>query len=105
MSVMGTQPSIHPLLQGLGRGAPSIPPGRRQDHLVARRRDRGAQAANPHPCLVGWPPAPAPLSSHLHPYNGPSPGNSLVVRWLGFHTSTAKGMGVIPGWATKILPS
>ena len=29
-------------------------------------------------------------------------GNSLVVQWLGLHTSTARAMGLIPGWGTKI---
>ena len=26
-----------------------------------------------------------------------------MVQWLGFHASTAGGMGSIPGWGTKIL--
>ena len=30
-------------------------------------------------------------------------GNSLVVKSLGLHASTAGGMGSIPGWGTKIL--
>ena len=30
-------------------------------------------------------------------------GNSLVVQWLGFHTFTDEGSGLIPGWETKIL--
>ena len=30
-------------------------------------------------------------------------GNSLVVWWLGLHTSTAGGTGLIPGGGTKIL--
>lgn len=30
-------------------------------------------------------------------------GTSLVVRWLGPHTSTAGVTGSIPGWRTKIL--
>ena len=29
-------------------------------------------------------------------------GNSLVVQWLGLHTSTAGGTGSIPGQRTKI---
>ena len=29
-------------------------------------------------------------------------GNSLEVHWLGLGTSTAWGMGSIPGWGTKI---
>ena len=29
-------------------------------------------------------------------------GNSLVVQWLGLHTSTAGGPGSIPGRETKI---
>ena len=29
-------------------------------------------------------------------------GNSLVVQWLGLLTSTAGGMGLIPGPGTKI---
>ena len=29
-------------------------------------------------------------------------GTSLVVQWLRCHTSTAGGMGLIPGWGTKI---
>ena len=29
-------------------------------------------------------------------------GTSLLVQWLGLHASTAKGMGVIPGWGTWI---
>jgi len=29
-------------------------------------------------------------------------GNSLVVQWLGLHTSTAVGMSLIPVWRTKI---
>ena len=28
-------------------------------------------------------------------------GNSLPVQWLVLHTSTAGGMGSIPGWGTK----
>ena len=28
-------------------------------------------------------------------------GNSLVVQWLGFCTSTTGGVGQIPGWGTK----
>ena len=28
--------------------------------------------------------------------------NSLVVQWLGFHILTAKGLGSISGWGTKI---
>ena len=27
-----------------------------------------------------------------------------MVQWLGLLTSTAAGMGSIPGWETKILP-
>lgn len=49
MSVMGTQLNVPPPLQSLGRGAPSVPPGRKQDHPVTRRRDRGAQASNRRP--------------------------------------------------------
>ena len=30
-------------------------------------------------------------------------GTFLAVQWLGFHASTAGGMGSIPGWGTKIL--
>ena len=30
-------------------------------------------------------------------------GNSLVVQWLGLHNLTAKGLGLIPGWRTKVL--
>ena len=30
-------------------------------------------------------------------------GTSLAVHWLRLHTSTAGGMGSIPGWGTKIL--
>ena len=30
-------------------------------------------------------------------------GTSLVVQWLELHTSTAGGMGSIPGQGTKIL--
>ena len=29
-------------------------------------------------------------------------GNSLAVQWLGLHASSAGGMGLIPGWGTKI---
>ena len=29
-------------------------------------------------------------------------GNSLVVQWLGLYTFTTEGMGLIPGWGTKI---
>ena len=29
-------------------------------------------------------------------------GNSLAVQWLRVRTSTAEGMGLIPGWVTKI---
>ena len=29
-------------------------------------------------------------------------GNSLVIQWLGFHVSTAKGPGSIAGWGTGI---
>ena len=32
-------------------------------------------------------------------------GNSLAVQWLGLCTSTAGGMGLIPGWGNKILPA
>ena len=28
--------------------------------------------------------------------------NSLVIQWLGLHTSTARGLGSIPGQGTKI---
>ena len=30
-------------------------------------------------------------------------GNSLVVQWLGLGTFTARGLGSIPDWGTKIL--
>ena len=30
-------------------------------------------------------------------------GTSLVVQWLRLLTSTSEGMGLIPGWGTKIL--
>ena len=30
-------------------------------------------------------------------------GNSLVVQWLGLHVLTAKDVGSIPSWGTKIL--
>ena len=30
-------------------------------------------------------------------------GTYLVVQWLRLHTSTARGMGLIRGWGTKIL--
>ena len=30
-------------------------------------------------------------------------GNSLVVQWLQLHVFTAGGLGLIPGWRTKIL--
>ena len=30
-------------------------------------------------------------------------GTSLVIQWLRHHTSTARGMGLIPGWGTKIM--
>ena len=30
-------------------------------------------------------------------------GTSLVVQWLRLCASTARGMGSIPGWGTKIL--
>ena len=29
-------------------------------------------------------------------------GNSLVVQWLGLRTLTAKDLGLIPGWGTKM---
>ena len=32
-------------------------------------------------------------------------GNSLVVQWLGLCAFTAKGLGSISGWGTKILQS
>ena len=32
-------------------------------------------------------------------------GNSLVVQWLGFFTSTARDSGLIPGLGTKIQPA
>ena len=32
-------------------------------------------------------------------------GNSLVVQWLGLHTSNAGVTGLIPGWGTKIPPA
>ena len=31
-----------------------------------------------------------------------SPGNSLVVQWLGLRAFTGEGAGSIPGWGTKI---
>jgi len=31
-------------------------------------------------------------------------GTSLVVQWLGLHAFTAKGVGSIPDWGTKIWP-
>ena len=30
-------------------------------------------------------------------------GNSLVVQWLGLGALAAVGLGLIPGWGTKIL--
>ena len=30
------------------------------------------------------------------------PENSLAVQWLGLHSSTARGVGSIPGWETEI---
>ena len=30
-------------------------------------------------------------------------GTFLVVQWLRLHTSSAAGVGLIPGWGTKIL--
>lgn len=30
-------------------------------------------------------------------------GISLLVQWLEFQTSTAGGMGSVPGWGSKIL--
>lgn len=32
-------------------------------------------------------------------------GISLLVQWLEFQTSTAGGMGSVPGWGSKILLS
>ena len=29
-------------------------------------------------------------------------GTSMVVQWLRLHISTAGGMGLIPGWGTKV---
>lgn len=29
--------------------------------------------------------------------------NPMVVQWIGLYTSTAEGVGSIPGWGTKIL--
>ena len=29
-------------------------------------------------------------------------GTSLEIQWLRLHTSTSGGMGLIPGWGTKI---
>ena len=29
-------------------------------------------------------------------------GSSLAVQWLGLHTLTGQGAGLIPGWGTKI---
>ena len=29
-------------------------------------------------------------------------GTSLVIQWLRLYTPTAGGMGLIPGWGTKI---
>ena len=31
-----------------------------------------------------------------------APWNSLAAQWVGLSTSTARGMGSIPGWRTKI---
>ena len=31
-----------------------------------------------------------------------APGTSLAVQWLRHHASTAGGMGLIPGWGTRI---
>ena len=31
--------------------------------------------------------------------------NSLVIQWLGLYTSTAGGMGLVPGGRTKLLYS
>ena len=31
-------------------------------------------------------------------------GTSLMVQWFGFCTSNAGGIGLTPGWGTKILP-
>ena len=30
-------------------------------------------------------------------------GTFLVVQWLGLHASNVAGVGLIPGWGTKIL--
>ena len=30
-------------------------------------------------------------------------GTSLAVQWLRLHAPSADGMGLIPGWGTKIL--
>ena len=32
-----------------------------------------------------------------------TPGTSPEVQWLKLHTSTARSMGLIPSWGTKIL--
>ena len=37
-----------------------------------------------------------------HIFKMSSPGNSLVVWWLGLHTFTAESLGSVPGWGTKI---
>ena len=38
-----------------------------------------------------------------HPTEGRFAGTSLIVQWLDLHNFTAKGMGSIPGFGTKIL--
>ena len=58
-----------------------------------------------------WPHGHFPYSqTHLYPplslfsvfLNTSQPGTSLVVQWLGLCASTARDMGSIPGWGTKI---
>ena len=39
------------------------------------------------------------MSYHQKNYN---PGNALAVRWLGFLTLTAEGLGSVPGQGTNI---
>ena len=35
-------------------------------------------------------------------FKNPKTGNSLVFQWLGLWAFTAKGLGSVPGWGTKI---
>ena len=42
------------------------------------------------------------ISSYDKEIHRPS-RNSQAIQWLGLHASTAGGMGLIPGWGTKIL--